>query len=179
MHHLRQTIACALCAAALAGCGYNASNDYDGKNKGSYQWHSLYRQDIRTIAVPIFTNKSFTRGMEFTLTKAITNYLEASTPYKVVDRKEADTILEGEIVNIAGTMISASPNSALPQEEMITIRVNFVWKDLRSGRILRDKKGFEQTVMYYPTVGEASYVGKQQGVEKLAMGIVQSLQADW
>ena len=146
---------------------------------GGYAWHSLYRQDVRTIALPIFTNKSFTRGLEFQLTKAIGNYLESSTPYKVVSREHADTILEGEIVNVTGAPVSYDRNTSLPQEEMITIRVNFVWKDLRSGRILRQCKNFDQSTMYYPTLGEGAYVGKQSGAERLAVGIVQELQAEW
>jgi hypothetical protein len=31
-----------------------------------YQWPSLYRSDVHTVAVPIFTNKSYYRGVEFT-----------------------------------------------------------------------------------------------------------------
>lgn len=163
----------------LAGCSYSQSNEYDGKGQGNYAWHSLYREDIKTVAVPIFTNKSFTRGLEFQLTKAIANYMESSTPYKVVSREKADTILEGEIVSVTGTMVSADRHSTLPQEEMITVRVNFVWKNLRTGQILVQRKGFEQSAMYYPTLGESSYVGKQSGMEKMAVGIVQELQADW
>ncbi len=179
MKRLAATLLVALAAMALSGCGYNQSNSYGGKSQGKYEWHSLYREDIRTVAVPAFTNKSFVRGVEFRLSKAVVNYLEASTPYKVVDRESADTILEGEITSVSGSMISADRHTALPQEEMVVITVNFIWKDLRTGRILVQKKDFAQSAMYYPTLGEAEYVGEQSGVEKLAMGIVQSLQADW
>lgn len=164
-------------AAVMASIGVRGAST-PGRD-GGYAWHSLYRQDVRTIAVPIFTNKTFVRGLEFQLTKAIGNYLESSTPYKVVSREQADTILEGEIVNVTGVGVSLDRNTNLPQEEMITIRVNFVWKDLRSGRILRQCKNFDQSTMYYPTLGEGAYVGKQSGAERLAVGIVQELQADW
>jgi hypothetical protein len=169
------------CLPALlaSGCGYSQSNKYDGKEQGNYQWHSLYRQDIRTVAVPIFRNKSYTRGIEFQLTKAVINYMESSTPYKVVSRDKADTILEGEITNVRSNTVSVDSHSTLPQEQSITVNVNFVWKDLRSGKILAQQKGFEQDATYFPTLGESSYVGKQTGIEKLAMAIVQELQADW
>ncbi len=169
------------CLAALlaAGCGYSQSNQYDGKERGNYQWHSLYRQDIRTVAVPIFRNKSFTRGIEFQLTKAVINYMESSTPYKVVAREQADTILEGDITEVKSRTISIDSHSALPQEQAITVNVSFVWKDLRTGKILAQQKGFQQDAMYFPTLGESSYQGTQSGLEKLAMAIVQQLQADW
>lgn len=166
-------------ARTIAGSMYSRGGATAARGTDGYAWHSLYREDIRTVAVPIFSNRSFTRGMELQLTKAITNYLESNTPYKVSSRDTADTILEGEIVSVSGSMISADAHSALPQEEMITITVNFIWKDLRSGKILAQRKGFQQSTMYYPTLGEGAYVGKQTGAERLAVAIVQELQAEW
>ena len=113
------------------------------------------------------------------LSKAIVNNMEAMTPYKVTDRETADTILEGEITSVTGAMVSPDRHTALPQEELITVNVNFIWKDLRSGKILAQRKGFQQSTTYYPTLGEGAYVGKQNNVEKLAVAIVQEMQAEW
>lgn len=158
---------------------YSGTGGVSTPGSDGYVWHSLYREDVRTVAVPIFTNRSFTRGIELQLTKAITNYMESNTPYRVASRDKADTILEGEITHVTGNMVSADAYSALPQEEMVTITVNFVWKDLRTGKILAQRRGFQQSTMYYPTLGESSYVGKQTGAERLATAIVQELQAEW
>ena len=65
------------------------------------------------------------------------------------------------------------------QEQLLDITVNFTWKDLRSGRVLVDRRNFRQTTTYYPTLGEGRFVGSQQAVERLALGIVQEMQADW
>ena len=59
------------------------------------------------------------------------------------------------------------------------IRVNFTWKDLRDGRILAQRRRFDQSGTYYPTLGEGRFVGEQQNVERLAIAIVQELQSDW
>lgn len=166
-------------ALLLAGCGYTHNADYDKAPPRGYVWHSLYREDIRTIAVPIFTNKDFHRGVEFSLTKAVVNQIEAQTPYKVVDRDRADTILEGEITAVRSTPLSLDSKTALPQEQLLTVTVNFIWKDLRSGKILASSKDFQQSSTYYPTLGESSGLGSQANVEKLALAIVQQLQADW
>jgi hypothetical protein len=157
------------------GCGYTQT----GGNSDGYQWRSLYRDDVRTVAVPIFTNRSFRRGVEFSLTKAVINQLEAQSPYKVVPRERADTVLEGEIAAVDIKTISSSPDSGIPQEQLYRVIINFVWKDLRSGRILVERRGYEQTAPYYPTLGEGQFVGSQQNVERLALAIVQELQADW
>jgi hypothetical protein len=168
--------------AALAigsgGCGYQQSGSADNAPAG-YQWSSLYRGDVRTVAVPIFTNKTFYRGVEFDLTKAVASQLEARSPYKIADREKADTILEGEIVRVRQRTVSNSPNNTLPQEQLYVVRVNFIWKDLRTGKILTERKDFEQANAYYPTLGEGQFVGQQENVERLALAIVQELQAAW
>jgi hypothetical protein len=162
-------------ALLLTGCGYNKG----GGSDDGYHWSSLYRQDVRTVAVPIFTTISYDRGVEFNLSEAVVKQLEASTPYKVVPRERADTILEGQVTNVQVSTLSTDPNSAIPQEQLLGLTVDFTWKDLRSGRILVQRRGFEQTATFYPTLGEGRFVGRQQAVEKLAVGIVQELQADW
>jgi hypothetical protein len=159
---------------ALSGCGYNQGSDSAG-----YHWGSLYRQDVRTIAVPIFTTRSFDRGVEFNLSQAIVKQIEATTPYKVVPRERADTILEGQVVDVQVGSLSTDPDSAIPQEQMLGLNIDFTWKDLRSGRILVERRGFEHTATYYPTLGEGRALGRQQAVERLALAIVQELQADW
>ena len=158
----------------LSGCGYKTGSESEG-----YHWGSLYRQDVRTVAVPIFTKRSFDRGTEFNLSQAVVKQIEANTPYKVVPRERADTILEGQVVDVQVGTMSTDRNSAIPQEQMLGVTVDFTWKDLRSGRILVERRGFEQTATYYPTLGEGRALGRQQAVERLALAIVQELQADW
>jgi hypothetical protein len=161
----------------MSGCGYTHSGE--GSSSGGYEWRSLYREDVRTVAVPIFANKTFRRGVEFQLTQAIVVQLEAKSPYKVVARERADTVLEGEIVDIRLQNLSSESRLAIPQEQLYVLTVDFTWKDLRTGRILVDRKNFQQTQTFYPTLGEGEFVGSQQNTEKLALGIVQELQANW
>jgi hypothetical protein len=158
----------------LSGCGFSG-----GTAPGGYQWQSVWRQDVKSVAIPIFTNRDYTRGIEFSLTKAIITQLESHSPYKVVPRERADTILEGEIMSVRRQTVSKDVHTAVPQEQLYVVSVDFTWKDLRTGQILVSRRGFEQTTTYYPTLGEGQFVGQQQSIERLAMGIVQELQADW
>jgi hypothetical protein len=160
----------------LCGCGYSTVGDQPA---GGYQWRSLYREDVKTVAVNIFANKSYYRGVEFALTKAIVNQLEAHSPYKVVPRERADTILEGEITAVHRNTVSRDSTTAVPQEQLYIIDVDFTWKNLHTGEIFVDRRNFEHTTTYYATLGEGQAVGDQQAVERLALGIVQELQADW
>lgn len=155
----------------VAGCAH-----YQQSGTGA---SSLYRQDVHTVAVPIFTNVDYARGDEFTLTKAIITQIEQRTPYKVVDRDKADTILEGQITQVRRQTISSDRQSSLPQEQLYGIKVDFVWKDLRTGQILVERHGFEQTNPAYPTLGEGRQTAALNTAESLALAIVQELEADW
>ena len=145
-----------LLALLPTGCGYQQSGSSANAPAG-YQWSTLYRGDVRTVAVPIFTNKTYYRGVEFNLTKAITSQLEAQSPYKIVAREKADTVLEGEIVRVKLRTVSNDRSSAIPQEQLYSVKVNFIWKDLRSGKILVERKDYEQAAQYYPTLGEGQF----------------------
>jgi hypothetical protein len=176
--HTPSLLAIALVAlVGVTGCGYKNGGDAGGG--GGYHWQSVYRDDIHTVAVPIFKSNVFQRGIEFSLSKALVSQIEANTPYKVVPRERADTILEGEIVGVRVDTLSSDRNSAIPQEQLLDIVVDFTWKDLRTGRILVERRGVEQTASYYPTLGEGRATGTQAASERLALAIVQELQADW
>jgi hypothetical protein len=166
------------CAFVLAGCGYQTVGSLDNAT-GGYKWSSLYREDINTVAVPVFANKDFRRGMEFRLSEAVVKQMEAHTPYRVAPRDRADTILEGEIVSVDLGTLSRDVRTSVPQEQLYVMTLNFRWKDLRTGRILLERKGYQQTAPFYGPLGEGEFVGSQNAIERLALAIVQEMQADW
>ena len=170
---------CGLSACGLAGCGYQQSGVYDRDTAPGYKWHSLYREDVQTVAVPTFINRSYYRGLEIELSKAVIQQMEAHTPYKVVSAQRADTILEGEIVSVRVNTISKDSRAGIPQDQLLDIVVDFTWKDLKSGRILVSRRGLEQTSSFYATLGEGRATGTQIATEKLAIAIVQELESDW
>ena len=176
MPRLRRTAAVALALSPFAaGCGYSQGGD----SGGGYTWGSLYRQDVSTVAVPAFESDSYRQGDEFRLTRAVVRQIESRTPYKVVDRRRADTVIEGRIVDIDVGTLSRDRNTNLPQEQLYTVRVDFTWRDLRTGQVLVDRRGFEQSVTFFPTLGEGIPAGSEQAAEELAAAIVNELQADW
>ncbi len=155
----------------LGGCGYEMT----GLNHNS----SLYPKDVQTVAVPVFTNRSFRRDLEAELTKSIVQDIELHTPYKVVPPDRADTILEGEIVSAGINTVSPDNNTGLPQEQQYTVTVNFTWKNLRTGQILTKRTKFDQHESFFPTLGEDQSIGATAAVERLALGIVQEMQGEW
>ncbi|HSI35645.1 MAG: LPS assembly lipoprotein LptE [Phycisphaerae bacterium] len=175
---MNRGLAIVLLASCVTGCGYQTVGSYDPKPTG-YRWASLYREDVRTVAVPVFTNRDFRRGVEIKLTEAVVKQIEAKTPYRVATKDKADTVLEADITSIDVPTLTRDVRTNLPQEQLYTINMNLRWKDLRTGKMLAERRNFQQTAPYYSTLGEGSAFGSQQAVERLALAIVQEMQADW
>jgi hypothetical protein len=163
----------------FAGCGYNQSGSDRNTPESGYQWNSLFRQDVRSVAVGVFGNGSFRRGVEMRLTQAVVKELEAHAPYKVVPLEEADTVLEGQITSVEVNTLYRDFRTSLPREQQLTLTVDLVWRDLRNGRILAQRTGLQQNGIFYPTIGESEFIGGQQAIERFAVQIVQEMQADW
>ena len=83
-----QRVSIILCAISICGC--------QGYKLGSLD---LYRPDIRTVYVPMIQSDSYRKGLGEQLTEAVVKEIEAKTPYKVVGREKADTILEVRLVD--------------------------------------------------------------------------------
>ncbi len=158
---------------AAAGCGYQS----DGG--GGWHWGSVYRDNIHSVAVPIFTTKDFHQGVEFQLSDALAKKIEEFTPYKVEPRERADTVLEGEIVSVTPSTLTLDPFTNTPQEQAYTIIVNFTWTDVRTGKVLVSRQSFAQTTTYFPYLGEGQYVASQSNVEGLALAIVNEMEGPW
>lgn len=163
-----------------AGCGYSGGSSAPSSSSSSgYQWKSLYRPGIKTIAVGIFDSRDFRQGEEFRITTALAKEIEAYTPYKIAPRDSADSLIEGRIRRIQRPVIFNSSDGGVPAEQLFILTVDFTWKDLRTGKIIVSREAFEQVTSYYPTLGEGSFVGSQTAADKLALAIVQQMEADW
>ena len=152
---------------AISGCGY------------SHQ--ELFPTDVRTVSVPIFDNQSFYQDVEFDLTEALVKEIELRTPYKVTGADRADTILQGEIVSVRQARLSRQEIGNVPQEMEYRITTNFEWKDLRTGKMLRQRQGFQSVGRSIPTgpIFEPLTIGQHEAIQQVAQQIVSIMAADW
>lgn len=152
-------------SGVVAGCGYSTERPM--------------RQGINSIAVEIFDNKDFRRGLELQLAEALNKRIEAETPYKLAKRDTADTLLTGEVKEVRQATLGRSFQNALPRETAATMVVSFQWKDLRTGEILVDRPAFTQTVDYVPPLNEQFYHASQRICDRMAERIVEEMEAPW
>ncbi len=169
-------------AAAALGTGQLGCQNID-PTKG-YTTASQYRSDVRTIAVPIFHRGAgeFRRDIEIRLTEAIIKYIEGETPYKVVEKSRADSILTGTLNSAKIQPLSIDTRTGRPREVQIRLNVDFTWKDLRgAGQIYVQRKNFRVAAEYLPTdpFAEDFFLGSEAALNKLAQRIVEQLAEPW
>jgi len=144
---------------------------------------SQFRQDVKTVAVPIWRRGTaeYRRDIEIRLTNALRKRIEEQTPYKVVDRARADTVLSGTLVKATQRVLSFDPRTGTAREIQLRLIVDFTWKDLRTGKNLREEKNYPVAADYIPTepFREDFFQGSTDALDKLAQRIVEQLAEDW
>jgi hypothetical protein len=164
-----------LLAGLLVGCSDDPTVGYTAQ--------SQYRTGINTVAVPLWTRGQdvYRRDIEFQLTEALIKRIELNTPYKVVKKDQADSILTGTIDRIEQSTLSFNPDTGRPREIQMTFFVSFRWKDLRTGNTLVRERNFRVSDVYLPSqpFGEDFFQGSQSLIDKLSRRIVETMETDW
>ncbi len=102
-----------------------------------YRTSGLYPENLRTVSVPIFQNRSFRRDIEFQLTSEVVKGLERAG-FKVVPADRAETELLGTVANYQkiGQGLDGFNN---PRGGSMLLQVSVRWIDKRSGQAVRDE----------------------------------------
>src|SRR5262245_51231056 len=115
--------------ACLAGCSSDPTR--------GYSFTSTHPGSVRSVAVPIFDNQSFHKGIEVQLTEAIIKEIQRSTPWVVIQGSGgADTTLTGVITDTNLKNLTTSSPTGLVQEMAVEMTVDFDWRDARTGTYL-------------------------------------------
>ena len=155
-------------ACLWTGCGYSTS--------------SLLRDDVHSIYVPVFDNKTWYRGLEVQLTRAIVDEVTLHTRLRIAPRDEADTILEGELVSFEqiAAVVSSGQDVQLTR---ITAAVEFRWVDNLTRREIVQKQTVRETALYPLTL--AGPPGTPYGppetlaFRQIAKRIVEKMERNW
>jgi len=114
----------ALTALILGGCGYSL--------RGSLPGH------IKTVAVPVFKNRTSEPGVETMLTGAVVDAFSTNGRLTVVGAEKADSILEGEVTGYQVLSIAYDPKANVQQYRLV-VTMNLRFRDVK-----RDEMIFEQ-----------------------------------
>lgn len=119
----------------LLGCGYQIVGMETHRPPG-----------ITSIAIPTFVNQTFEPGIEVPLTQGFLREFIQDRRVKVVDRKEADSILEGVIKSFQIHSISYD-RSGIAQEYQTTVKLDLALRR-RNGEVLWIQKDLTESRTY-------------------------------
>jgi len=161
---MKRIAAIVLLGAVVCGCSYTSK--------------PMRPANLRTIHLPIFDNRTFRRGLEFSLTEAIKTELLHKSDFRLADRDRADTELTGEIVEVREGVLMEDLNDDIV-ETSVTVTVDIVWRDLRTGRILLKRQGVTDTAEFIVLRGENIGTATEEAFRDIAERIVDLLEQDW
>jgi hypothetical protein len=155
----------------FSGC---ASNPEDG-----YAWETSFRDDIKTVSVPMWENTTFDHGFEAVLTDALVKEIHRTTPWRVA--KSGETTLSGTVTSSELRKLSTNRDSGLVQEVGYEVGVRFDWTMNRDGEVLVARRNFRAAEGFVPSpgAGERSEIGRQAVADELAKQIVSELRSSW
>jgi hypothetical protein len=156
-----------LAATTLAGCA-------------GYTNKSLFPEDIKSVYIEMFDNRTFRRGIEYTLSDAIAKRIESDTPYKVIsDRDRTDSVLDGQLVAITESILTLERETgqALEKEVILTAAVN--WKNLKTGRMMMNNQSMTAAASYSEFLHQDFTYASTLAANKLAEKIVEQMQDNW
>ena len=160
-----------ICVAA-SGCGYMIGPAHD--------------LELTTVAVPIFRNETFRRGLEYPLTEAVQKEIQKRTAMRIVKGSEAQTRLTGTIVDVGKSVLGENRFDD-PRELQLGMTIRVKWEDLRTGRIISQQDVLldANTVSLFtqsdfaPEVGHSMATAVQDSVEQTARRVVDMMDAPW
>lgn len=172
-----RSLAVTLVALAACVCPVGCSSD----PKEGYSFKSAHDESIRTVAVPIFENTTFSSGAEAQITEAIIKEVQRSTRWTVVSSGSSDATLQGTLTSSQLRRLASAPVTGLSQEYGVEYRVDFEFRDNRSGKSLVVRRNFSAMETFAPSrrVGERIEVGEAGTADRLAHDIVAELRAAW
>jgi outer membrane lipopolysaccharide assembly protein LptE/RlpB len=121
-----------ICLVVLAACGYRMVGKETHVPPG-----------LNSVAVPTFKNRTYEPGIEVPFTQAFLKEFILDRRVNVVDRAQADSLLEGIITDFRIYSVSYD-RSGFVLEYQTSVMLDLTLKD-RTGKVLWEEKNFSET----------------------------------
>jgi hypothetical protein len=118
-----------LALLVLGGCGYTV--------------HGTLPSHVKTVAVPIFRNRTSEPAIEGFITRAVVEAFSTNGRLRVVNTAEADAILDGEIVGYTVTSIAFDKDANVRLYRLL-VTLNLKMRDVRQNTTLFQQDGVRE-----------------------------------
>jgi len=172
-----------LCPCALisfAFCLFVCLSFCGCKGICGYSNESLFPQDVNTVCLEMFDNRTFRRNVEYELSDALAKRIEADTPYKIVSsRDRADTVISGQIVSITEFALSLERELGGVLEKEVELQAVVNWKNLKTGELLIPNQPVIASASYTPLQSQDFAYASSLAANNLARKIVELMEKKW
>jgi hypothetical protein len=159
----------------LSGCTYSTRN-------------AALPKHCKTIAVPMFANKSYvgeyTRKLEVEVTEAARNAFIQLGELQIAGRENADLILEGEVTKL-NREILRNDRFGDPAEVRLTVHARISLYDVKEARhlfkdhLVTNAEKQQESGVYNIRRGESEAMGRQKAIEDLGRMIARRVVERW
>lgn len=147
-----------LCLMLTVQCGYYS---FSGSSLPSH---------IRTIAIPMFENQTPEFGVPEDITDVLIKEFTEDNTLKVVDRRSADSIIEGSIVNIREQAGAYNVNEQV-KEIRVYVSVKGKFEDLKKNKVIWEEE-ITQWGTYSPDAASGENTTRQDAIAEAIGKIV-------
>jgi len=134
-------------AALLAGCGYHVGGQA-----------ALMPRNVKTIAIPAFSNGTTRYKLARILPRDITREFLTRTRYRVVtDPNEGEAVLTGSLANLAAYPTLSDPETGRAASVQVVVTVDLTLTDRQTGKVIWSRKGAEFRDRYQIASDPADY----------------------
>lgn len=154
----------------------------------SYQFgsRSLFREDVRTVYVPVARNETFRHDLGPRLTEAVIRQIELRTPYKVTGDPAADSTLTIQVSRETKQVLTrAGTNEPRALDAVASAVIS--WTDRYGNPILQNQQVIEASLAteltqgsrFVPEAGQSMETALQATIDDLADQIVSQMELRW
>jgi hypothetical protein len=122
-------VAVLIVAMVVAGCGYSVRGHLPA--------------DVKTVAVPIFQNRTTKPAIETEMTRALADAFATDGRLRVVSRDAADSVLEGEVTGYELVSIAFDPAVNVRLYRLV-VTMNVRLRDVRRNEVLFHQDGLSE-----------------------------------
>lgn len=132
--------------------------------------------DVKTLAVPAFTNQTQTYRIEAILTEAVVREFNSRTHYRIVsDPVGADAVLKGVVIGTQLAPLTYDSNTGRASSALVTVNMRVVLT-AKDGRVLYENSNYTYREQYQVSRELSSFFEEQSpAVQRLAQDFARTL----
>lgn len=159
----------AILAMCLAGCGYHTAG------------HAVrLPENLRTIAIPGFVNKTQTYRIEQVLTRDVVREFIGRTSYQILNSSsdEADATLKGTVVSTLAAPLTYDSQTGRASSALVTVTLKISLVD-RSGRVLFENQNYTFREEYQVSREVATFFNEETpALQRMSRDFARTLVSD-